>query len=141
MPFTVPTAVVGLAPFLRRLVLVVSRAAGIGRLDMGCNTDVGRARLASPGGDGRSLAVWVGTQVAHTLGELHFDLGLKVVAPTLAALRGGGRAIGTGWRRRRGSGTSGAQRSPIRQCESRSEESRVGQECVSTCSARWAPDH
>src|SRR3546814_13666379 len=24
---------------------------------------------------------------------------------------------------------------------SRSEESRVGQECVSTCGSRWAPDH
>src|SRR3546814_18571124 len=97
MHFTKPNAVVGMAPFLRRLVLVVSRAAGRGRLDMGCNTDVVRARLASPGADGRSLAVWVGTQVAHTLGELPFDLGLKVVAPTLPALPGVGRAIGPGW--------------------------------------------
>src|SRR3546814_2646118 len=47
MHFTKPNAVVGMAPFLRRLVLVVSRAAGRGRLDMGCNTDVVRARLAS----------------------------------------------------------------------------------------------
>src|SRR3546814_11103698 len=103
MHFKKPNAVVGMAPFLRRLVLVVSRAAGRGRLDMGCNTDVVRARLASPGADGRSLAAWVGTQVAHTRGELHFDLGLKFVAPHLDARRGEWRSTGPGWRRRRGS--------------------------------------
>src|SRR3546814_18559721 len=111
MHFTKPNAVVGMAPFLRRLVLVVSRAAGRGRLDMGCNTDVVRARLASPGADARSLAVWVGTQVPHTPGQLPFDLGLKVLAPTLAALRGGGRAIGTRSPRSRGRGPRGAPRS------------------------------
>src|SRR3546814_3817407 len=26
-------------------------------------------------------------------------------------------------------------------CEGRSEERRVGKECVSTCRSRWSPDH
>src|SRR3546814_1616691 len=44
--------------------------------------------------------------------------------------RPGGRA--TGWFRRRGPGGC---------CQGRSEERRVGKECVSTCRSRWSPYH
>src|SRR3546814_13211174 len=30
---------------------------------------------------------------------------------------------------------------PANQAAARSEERRVGQECVSTCRSRWSPDH
>src|SRR3546814_13354357 len=36
---------------------------------------------------------------------------------------------------------SGANHQPILKNERRSEERRVGKECVSTCSSRWSPYH
>src|SRR3546814_18589751 len=36
---------------------------------------------------------------------------------------------------------TGAKESDVSKTESRSEERRVGKECVSTCRSRWSPDH
>src|SRR3546814_3355333 len=39
------------------------------------------------------------------------------------------------------SSSTGLIGSPSRSVMTRSEERRVGKECVSTCRSRWAPDH
>src|SRR3546814_6823514 len=59
----------------------------------------------------------------HLLAELHDGLGSQVLAPLghPAAVGGGLDAVAPG--------------------RERSEERRVGKECVSTCRSRWSPYH
>src|SRR3546814_10937824 len=51
------------------------------------------------------------------------------------------RRPGTHGAHRRGSDRSDADRVRQRRAEERSEERRVGKECVSTCRSRWSPYH
>src|SRR3546814_3581764 len=74
------------------------------------------------------------------------DLGVLVLRLRLGAGRGGDRVPGQGLargrrglRRARREGDGAAVRRRPAGRRGRSEERRVGKECVSTCRSRWAP--
>src|SRR3546814_20293276 len=49
--------------------------------------------------------------------------------------------VGAQQLRRIGAGPCGIKRRMLQQPDQRSEERRVGKECVSTCRSRWSPYH
>src|SRR3546814_18105383 len=63
---------------------------------------------------------------------------LKLVGLNPIVVHGGGPQINAALKR---IGKEGAFVQGMRVTDARSEERRVGEECVSTCSSRWAPYH
>src|SRR3546814_14818745 len=96
-----------------------------------------RCRLAA---DERHVVVRIGVLVAD-----HAVATLAGEGELLAALGRTGRRDGSGSGRHRrglaGGGRRGLGFGLGKRREGRSEERRVGKECVSTCRSRWAPYH
>ena len=78
----------------------------------------------------RMLADEFDAQIAHEALELAEQLGLGEVRAHVLITAGTGRA---------NAGDPGAK--PISSAGSRSEERRVGKECLAVCRSRWSPYH
>src|SRR3546814_14705069 len=72
---------------------------------------------------------------------VHGDLAYRLPDFTASRASGGGDSSGSRARRR---SPALARKTRNKEClglTSRSEERRVGKECVSTCRSRWSPSH
>src|SRR3546814_13749104 len=95
-----------------------------------CSSDLWRTASASaslsrvlpPASEVRSACINTGRSISSFTGTSDRPMSVPMSRPTLALSTDGGGVRG---------GTPGT----------RSEERRVGKECVSTCSSRWSPYH
>src|SRR3546814_14695677 len=98
-------------------------------------SDVGDDDPRKSGGDPRQHAVGVGKRCRRQPGEVErLDIGLaqrRIVVDEKDRLLGGKETH---------AGLS-VRRKPAPPSGERSEERRVGKECVSTCRSRWSPYH
>src|SRR3546814_12744416 len=92
----------------------------------------------------RTYTLFPYTTLVRSAGEeVHHVEGLREPEEVLvvALVAGPPAAVEVGGVGRRGDRPEGDVAPADRQVVGRSEERRVGKECVSTCRSRWSPDH